>query len=143
MAWSRALFFCALLLFGTPGCIPASIGEADKDPQTVKGQTQISASRASSAASGPDVSGPVFAPDVVKGAQLALVCAGCHSAKRTATSQQAIPSYAGFESERLVSALTRYQTEAGTTVMHRIMRGYSETDIANLSAYLASGVSDE
>jgi sulfide dehydrogenase cytochrome subunit len=39
--------------------------------------------------------------------------------------------------------LLRYRSDAdGGSVMHRMMRGYSEADIEAISAFLAEGVSE-
>ena len=39
-----------------------------------------------------------------------------------------------------MTALSDYRNDAeGTTVMHRLMRGYSEADIEAISAYLGKG----
>ncbi|MAK62061.1 MAG: hypothetical protein CMK09_13900 [Ponticaulis sp.] len=65
---------------------------------------------------------------------LAASCSGCH----TPSAESAIPSLSDRSSEDLFDAFMLYKTEAdGTTVMHRIARGYSEADIAEISDYLA------
>lgn len=65
-----------------------------------------------------------------RGATLALACGGCHSA-----SSDTMISLDGYGAEALREALNRYRTEAdGTTVMHRLARGYSDTDIDLLAA---------
>lgn len=67
------------------------------------------------------------------GAQLALACSGCHSA-----TSGTIVSLDGYTREALENRLLQYKTEAdGTTVMHRLARGYSDEDIAEVSAALA------
>jgi len=74
------------------------------------------------------------AKSLTKGASLAASCSGCHSA----VGGDAIGSLAGWSETELSNRLTDYQTETeGQTVMHRITRGYSDTDIAAISAYLA------
>ena len=76
-------------------------------------------------------SGQVSVPD--RTAMLALSCSGCHS-----EAGDAIVSLEGYTRQALSTALNRYRNESdGTTVMHRLMRGYSEADIASVSAYLA------
>ena len=66
---------------------------------------------------------------------LAMACTGCHSEVG-----EGIVSLDTYSSEQLVTSLTAYRTDAdGTTVMHRLMRGYSEEDIEAVSAYIAEG----
>ncbi|WP_300394566.1 hypothetical protein [Henriciella sp.] len=73
----------------------------------------------------------VSVPD--RTSMLAMSCSGCHS-----EAGQAIVSLEGYSREELMTALMRYHDEAdGTTVMHRLMRGYSEADMASISVYLA------
>ena len=68
-------------------------------------------------------------------AMLAMACSGCHS-----DVGEAVVSLDGYSEDQLVTLLTAYKTETeGTTVMHRLMRGYGETDIEAVSAYLADG----
>ena len=65
-------------------------------------------------------------------ASLALTCGGCHSA-----GGDAIKSIDGYTAEAIRTALERYKLESeGTTVMHRLVRGYSDADIQDISAYL-------
>lgn len=64
---------------------------------------------------------------------LALACSGCHSDQ-----SGAIASLAGYSEDMLTESLSRYKTEAdGTTVMHRLARGYSDEDIAAIALYLS------
>ncbi|MEL7031569.1 MAG: hypothetical protein AAGL97_14265 [Pseudomonadota bacterium] len=66
------------------------------------------------------------------GATLALACSGCHSELNGA-----IASLSAYSETQLQDTLARYKTETdGTTVMHRLARGYSDEDIALVSAYL-------
>ena len=66
------------------------------------------------------------------GATLATACSGCHSDQNGA-----IASLATYSEAELQDALARYKAETdGTTVMHRLARGYSDEDIALVSAYL-------
>ena len=76
-----------------------------------------------------DLSGVSEATD--RAASLALACAGCHSANSTAF----VP-LAGYGTENLKASLLRYQAEEeSTTVMHRLVRGYSDADIDLLAAH--------
>lgn len=72
--------------------------------------------------------------DMLRGQTLALTCSGCHGG-----SGDAIPDYQNLDRATLKAQLLAYKTEAeGTTVMHRLMRGYSEADIAAVAAYLTA-----
>lgn len=72
------------------------------------------------------------AADMPLGAALALSCSGCHS-----PAGGAITSLEGRSAENIRQALLVYhQDKDGTTVMHRMIRGYSEADIEAISAYL-------
>lgn len=75
------------------------------------------------------------APDRLSdAAQLAVTCSGCHSDQ-----SGGIVSLTGYSEAALRTAFQRYKTEPdGTTVMHRLARGYSDENIAAISAYLAT-----
>jgi sulfide dehydrogenase cytochrome subunit len=69
-----------------------------------------------------------------QGAVLAATCTGCHSQAETAEL-----SLNGWTKDALSASLNTYRIDPnGTTVMHRIARGYSEDDIEAVSAYLSS-----
>ncbi|NQY39762.1 MAG: hypothetical protein HRT80_06650 [Henriciella sp.] len=69
-----------------------------------------------------------------KASLLATACSGCHSDVSTG-----IASLQGYSVEALQLSLSNYKSDAeGTTVMHRLARGYSETDIALISQYLGA-----
>lgn len=73
-----------------------------------------------------------------RGAVLALACTGCH-----AQDSGAIVSLNNYSTEQLRDALQQYKLETdGTTVMHRLARGYSDDDIALVSAYLEQAEAD-
>lgn len=66
------------------------------------------------------------------GATLAAACSGCHS-----DGNGAIANLTLYSETQMQETLARYKNEAGgTTVMHRLARGYSDEDIALVSAYL-------
>ena len=68
-------------------------------------------------------------------AMLAMACTGCHS-----EAGGAIVNLDGYSQDQLSTLLTAYRTdEAGTTVMHRLMRGYDESGIEAVSVYIAEG----
>ena len=74
-----------------------------------------------------------------EGARLAAACAGCHSSE-----PGAIASLAGYSESQLLERLNTYRNETdGTTVMHRLARGYSEEDIVLISAFLADAEDEE
>ncbi|WP_139792407.1 c-type cytochrome [Henriciella litoralis] len=82
---------------------------------------------ASSTSDAPDMSG------LSEPASLALSCSGCHGAKGGA-----IANLDGYTAADLSERLMAYKTDAeGTTVMHRLMRGYSDAEIQSVSAYIA------
>lgn len=65
-------------------------------------------------------------------AALALACTGCHS-----MAGDAIPSLDGYTAEAILTPLKDYKLETeGTTVMHRLVRGYSDEDLEAVSTYL-------
>lgn len=65
-------------------------------------------------------------------AALALACTGCH-----AEAGGSIASLDGYTAEAILTPLKNYKLEtAGTTVMHRLVRGYSEEELEAVSAYL-------
>ncbi|ABI76707.1 putative sulfide dehydrogenase, cytochrome subunit [Hyphomonas neptunium ATCC 15444] len=89
------------------------------------------------AACGTAPTAPVETPaateaDMSLGAALALSCSGCHS-----PAGGAITNLEGRTADNIRQALlVYYQDPDGTTVMHRMIRGYSEADIEAISAYL-------
>ncbi|WOR16180.1 hypothetical protein RYZ27_05825 [Hyphomonas sp. FCG-A18] len=87
--------------------------------------------------------GPVEPPESAIGldAELARVsalaasCSGCH-----AVSGGAIVDLSDYTEAKLKAALETYRTDMdGTTVMHRLARGYSEEEIAAIASYLGAG----
>lgn len=68
------------------------------------------------------------------GAQLSAVCSGCHTGETTA-----FASLSGLTASELQEKFSVYvEDPAGTTVMHRIARGYSEAEIDAIAAYLGA-----
>ncbi|MEM9180689.1 MAG: hypothetical protein AAGA89_13305 [Pseudomonadota bacterium] len=65
-------------------------------------------------------------------AALVMACSGCHS-----SSNGAIASLDLYEADLLREAMIRYKSETdGTTVMHRIARGYSDQEIDLITSEL-------
>ena len=84
----------------------------------------------------PSGSEAVLAPDLSvatsAGARLALACAGCHS-----DVSGAIASLSTYDEATMIATLQTYKSDPiGTTVMHRLARGYSDEDIRLVSVYL-------
>lgn len=64
---------------------------------------------------------------------LAASCSGCHSAG----SAPATPTLAGRSADEIAAGFMAYKSDqSGTTVMHRIARGYTQAEIETISAYL-------
>ena len=69
-----------------------------------------------------------------RAATLVMACSGCHADGGTA-----IAPLSNYTEDLMRETLTRYQTESdGTTVMHRLARGYSDADIALISTTFAA-----
>ena len=65
-------------------------------------------------------------------AVLVLSCSGCHS-----QTNGAIASLATYSEDAMRETLLRYKAEAdGTTVMHRLARGYTDIEIELISKQL-------
>ncbi|MEM9573391.1 MAG: hypothetical protein AAF996_18145 [Pseudomonadota bacterium] len=85
-----------------------------------------------------DISGQTVERETDRGAVLALACTGCHS-----EGGGAIVSLSDHDTSQLRAALLQYKSELdGTTVMHRLARGYTEADIDLVSAYLEQAEAD-
>lgn len=68
-------------------------------------------------------------------AALSSSCSGCHGAIGPA-----LPGFGHLDAEALSARLATYKYDpTGTTVMHRLARGYSDEQIEMISAYLAMG----
>ncbi|MEN3949996.1 cytochrome C [Iodidimonas sp. SYSU 1G8] len=74
------------------------------------------------------------APALGRAATLAASCGGCH-----ARDGGAIVGLDTRDAGHIQTSLMAYKADAqGTSVMHRIARGYSEADIRMIAAYLAA-----
>jgi len=77
----------------------------------------------------------VLAAETDRAALLAASCSGCHAGGRDEAA--AIPGLEGLGSAALLDLLDTYRTDtAGTSVMHRIARGYGEDELALIADYL-------
>ncbi len=85
---------------------------------------------------------PVLAKgDPAKGKQLAYTCTGCHGIAdyKNAYPSYRVPKIGGQNEAYLVIALQGYKKgERNHPTMKAQARSYSEQDIANIAAYLAS-----
>jgi cytochrome c553 len=78
-------------------------------------------------------------PSLSVSATLAAACSGCHG-----PAGSAIPDFGYLGSVALSDRLTSYKYDTiGTTVMHRLARGYSDEQIVMISAYLAMKPTDD
>ncbi len=72
---------------------------------------------------------------VARTATLGVSCSGCHSDNGTA-----LVPLTGRDAETLITQLTLYRDqETGTTVMHRLARGYTDAEIKAIATYLTNG----
>lgn len=69
------------------------------------------------------------------GTLLSASCSGCHAPKSI------VGDLDNLTQEQLSDLMTSYKEDSGTTVMHRLMKGYSNQDILLISEYL--GKTDE
>ena len=78
------------------------------------------------------------AGDVRSADMLAHTCAGCHGTDG-ASAGAAMPTIAGMNKSYLVSVLTDYKTGLRpSTIMGRIMRGYTDQEIAAMAGWFAA-----
>lgn len=83
---------------------------------------------------------PLLAPTSLSAsAALSSSCSGCHGAIGPA-----LPGFGHLDAEALSERLATYKYDpTGTTVMHRLARGYSDEQIEMISAYLAMGQTND
>jgi cytochrome c553 len=88
------------------------------------------------------LAGPVSAKgDVAKGKTLAYTCTGCHGIAdyKNAYPSYRVPKIGGQGEAYLVAALTGYKKgERNHPTMKAQAKSFSDTDIADIAAYLAS-----
>jgi cytochrome c553 len=88
------------------------------------------------------LAGPVSAKgDVAKGKTLAYTCTGCHGITdyKNAYPSYRVPKIGGQNEAYLVAALTGYKKgERNHPTMKAQARSFSDADIADIAAYLAS-----
>lgn len=70
------------------------------------------------------------------GVAIAMTCGGCHSPQ-----SEAMVDLSDYGAGPMRQSLMRYRSETeGTTVMHRLARGYSDADIELLAAHFDAEV---
>ncbi len=74
--------------------------------------------------------------DIRRAQALSLNCQSCHVANSPFKDAGSIPDYTHLSQEDLAGRLIHYKTTNDGSVMHRLMSGYSQADIENLSHYL-------
>jgi cytochrome c553 len=115
----------ALLIAG--GLFLSACGEPGEAGKTVK------------AASGAPQDASAASNLFGRGHQLSLSCSGCHG-----KADAAVPTLRAYQREELQARLQAYKSDLdGTSVMHRLMRGYSDDEIAAISIYLVADTGDE
>ncbi len=83
------------------------------------------------------LSGSAMASDPRSASMLANTCAGCHGTNG-ASAGDAMPIVGGFDKRYLEAVLTQYKTgERDSTIMGRIMRGYSDLEIKAISSHMS------
>ena len=70
-------------------------------------------------------------------ALLSASCTGCHTTQPD--SDHAIPNLDGYSADDIRTALVAFRTDDNATVMNRIARGYTDSDIDQIASYLGSG----
>ena len=85
---------------------------------------------------------PAFAKgDPAKGKTLAYTCTGCHGIAeyKNAYPNYRVPKIGGQNEQYIIAALTGYKNkERNHPTMQAQAQSYSDQDIANIAAYLAS-----
>ncbi|MDX2504019.1 MAG: cytochrome C [Gammaproteobacteria bacterium] len=84
------------------------------------------------------LSSTVLASGPRSAGMLANTCAGCHGTNG-ASAGDAMPIVGGYDKRYLEAVLTQFKTgERDSTIMGRIMRGYSDLEIKAISTHMAS-----
>jgi sulfide dehydrogenase cytochrome subunit len=80
---------------------------------------------------------PVQAQDMSKIRYLAANCANCHGTD--GRSVGIMESLAGYDKEKFISNMKEYRSgDKPATLMHQIVKGYTDEQIADLAAYFAA-----
>ncbi len=70
-------------------------------------------------------------------ALLSASCTGCHTTQTD--SDNVIPNLDGYTADDIRAALVAFREDNNATVMNRIARGYSDSEIDQIASYLGSG----
>lgn len=92
----------------------------------------LAATSCGSATDGPEAPLAPAQADLSTVASMAASCSGCHA------SGEAIISLDGLSAEAISTSLRTYRSEDGTTVMHRMARGFTDEQIDAIADYLAN-----
>ncbi len=85
-----------------------------------------------------DTTTEASAVSIARTASLGVSCSGCHNDTGTT-----LAPLTGRNADTLITQLTTYRDqEDGTTVMHRLARGYTDEEIAAIATYLTNGEAD-
>lgn len=80
---------------------------------------------------------PVLAQDFNKTRYLAANCANCHGTD--GRSVGVMESLAGYDKEKFISNMKEYRSgDKPATIMHQLVKGYTDQQIADLAAYFAA-----
>ncbi|HMW18749.1 MAG TPA: cytochrome C [Accumulibacter sp.] len=76
-------------------------------------------------------------PDLAR--SLAAGCTGCHGTEGRAVPGAGFDSLAGFDQARMLQKLADFKSGSRpATVMHQIVKGYSDEQLALIAAYFAA-----
>lgn len=80
---------------------------------------------------------PVHAQDFNKVRYLAANCANCHGTD--GRSVGVMESLAGYDKDKFVTNMKEFRSgDKPATIMHQIVKGYTDQQIADLAAYFAA-----
>jgi cytochrome subunit of sulfide dehydrogenase len=83
------------------------------------------------------VTAPVQAQDMNKVRYLAATCANCHGTD--GRSVGIMESLAGYDKEKFITNMKEYRSgDKPATIMHQLVKGYTDKQIADLAAYFAA-----
>lgn len=79
------------------------------------------------------------APDALYGRSLAATCANCHGTDGRTVQGSAVPGLAGMPRDYMLQQLRAFRDGSRpATVMHQIVRGYSESQLDSIAGYLSA-----
>ncbi len=80
---------------------------------------------------------PVMAQDSNKIRYLAANCANCHGTD--GRSVGVMETLAGYDKEKFISNMNEFRSgDKPATIMHQLVKGYTDKQIADLAAYFAA-----